>query len=52
MFSTPKVLRIPSVKCVLVPRTVRRKANLVPSGRTVAARGGRTARSVVQRAAR
>lgn len=42
LLSTPKVLRVPTVKSVLVPRTVRRKTNIVPSGRAVAARTGRT----------
>ena len=51
-FSTPRVFRVPSVKRVIVPRAVRRKANLVPSGRSVAARGGRAVTSTVKRAAR
>jgi hypothetical protein len=47
MFFTPRALRIPSVKSVLIPRTARRKANLIPSGRSVAAKGGRTARRTI-----
>jgi hypothetical protein len=45
MFSTPRALRIPSVKSVLIPRTARRKANLIPSGRTVATKSARRAAS-------
>ena len=41
LISTPKALRVPSVKRVIVPAKVRRKANLVPCARTVAARTGR-----------
>lgn len=43
MFSTPKALRAPSVKSLIVPRSIRRKANLVPSGRSIAAKSARRA---------
>jgi hypothetical protein len=49
MFSTPKALRIPSVKSVLIPRTARRKANLIPSGRTVATKSARRTASTVRK---
>jgi hypothetical protein len=52
MFSTPKALRVPSVKRLIVPRTVRRKTNLVPSGRTVAAKSARRAVSTTRKTVR
>lgn len=39
--------RLPSAKALLVPRTARRKANLIPSGRSVAAKNGRAVRRTV-----
>lgn len=52
MFSTPKALRVPSVKSVLVPRTVRRKLNVVPSGRTVASKSARRGMSTARKTTR
>jgi hypothetical protein len=50
--STPKALRIPSARSVLVPRKVRRKLNMIPSAPTIASKSARRTAGTVRRVTR